>query len=109
MAYLANIEFVYGEHVLLTITMSPVTDVTGYTAVFTIRDRYSRAVLLQSEMTVYSAPSGQLQVTLSATDTLIEPGVYDFDVWRTNSGAAAELTSGLCVIRPGAYAPGAYA
>lgn len=106
MASVANISFYKGEDVTLTVTMSPVTNITGWTLQFTLRKQYGDTTALITKttgagITITDAANGVFQVTLASADTVnqeLRPYVYD--IQRTNAGNRTVLTIGNLTLLP---------
>ena len=99
MANIANITFYKGEDVTITVTMSPATNITSWTFVFTAKDKLGGTQALQktnASFTIADALNGVFRFTLSATDTgtTLSVRTYVYDIQRTNSGSATVLVTG---------------
>jgi len=106
MAANANISFYRGEDVTLTVTMSPATNITGWTLQFTVRKAYGDAAALITKttgagITITDATNGVFTVSIASADTLdLEQRAYVFDIQRTNSGNRTVLTIGNLTLLP---------
>lgn len=84
----------------LTITSNSIAyDITGSTIWFTLKKNKNDAdsqASLQKEVTSHTNPSGGITaITLSATDTNIQPGKYFYDIqMKTSGGEIYTLASG---------------
>lgn len=94
------IEFIRRDTVTLTITFTnqdgdPI-DLTGSTVFFTIKDRPDdpdSEALLATSWTSHTDPTaGRTSVTLSTTQTNIEPDAYFYDFQVRESGGAIQST-----------------
>lgn len=72
------------------------TDITGWTFEGTIRRRFSGSILQTGAGTITSEAQGQYSVPFDAS--VLDPGVYTYEVWRTNAGAEACLAKGAFTI-----------
>lgn len=106
MATIANISFYKGEDVTLTVTMSPATNITGWTLAFTVRKSYGDASALMTKtsgagITVTDATNGVFKVAIASADsTGLEQRAYVFDIQRTDSGSRTVLTIGTLTLLP---------
>lgn len=113
MAITASVSFFRGEAILLTVTITPVTNITGWSITFTLRDKFTGAVLLTksvgSGVTITDGPGGVFTVLLSKANTSLGHGLASnrtpleclFDIRRTDAGSEAALTVGDVSISPG--------
>lgn len=113
MAIEASISFYKGEAILLTVTITPVTNITGWSITFTLRDKYTGAVLLTKSVgtgvTITDGPGGVFTVLLTKANTSIGQALASnrtpvealFDIRRTDTGSEAALTVGDVEISPG--------
>lgn len=93
----------------LRVTMSPATDVTGWTFQLTIRSAGTAVLTVtNASFTITDAANGIFTVPLTSTQTgtLAAGAVYDFDIWRTNSGSEAQLVYGNVQVNPQQYQTG---
>lgn len=106
MATSANISFYKGEDITLTVTMSPVTNITGWTLQFMVKKQYGDATAqitktVGSGITITDATNGVFTVAIARADTSgLDPGVYVFDIQRTNAGNQTVLTIGNLTLLP---------
>src|SRR5262245_6093723 len=94
-----------GQDAVVTVTMTPVVNVTGYGLRFAVR-RYPGgtdlpAVLTKDTVTggvvITNGPGGVFDVVLGDDDTespLLPAGRYAWDVWRTDPGSESQLCGG---------------
>lgn len=102
MAEQQDIPTVYrGEDVNFVFTMTPLTDITGWTNSWRLKASFNDAtVLLSINATLTTPASGIFTVALTAAQTTAIPaGNYVFDVWRTDSGSSAALAIGNLVVK----------
>lgn len=92
-----------GEDVDLNFTMVPVTNITGWTLLFTV-EKGRRKVITKTPVIV-SAAAGTYKVSLTQTDTNIKEGTYQYDVWRIDDGSERVLSVGSLVISDDARFP----
>jgi hypothetical protein len=79
----------------LTIIMFPPTDITGWT--FTLSIRKGDTIKLRtSTFNVVDLAVGIITFNLSSTDTgtTIGKGLFEYDIFRTNSGGEKRITWG---------------
>lgn len=90
----------------LTITCTiTATNITGWGVSFIVRPKgaTTEAVVTMSVgygVTLATPTTGVLTIALTADDTDIDPGVYDYSLSRTTSGSETELAYGDFVMRP---------
>jgi hypothetical protein len=95
MAQMNDIACYKGEAILATFTMTPATDITGWTITFTLRRHATdAAVLLQKSCGVFDAVNGKFQLALSKAETTLGAGDYVYDIQRVDSGSEAVLSIG---------------
>ncbi len=106
MAVTKNIELFEGEDkTLVDSAATPPVNITGWTLSFTVKiDREDASPVLISKtvgagIVITDASNGVFSITLTAADTNITPGKYQYDIWRTNSGAETMLTEGVLTIK----------
>ncbi len=109
MAALATITFAAGEDVVDVVSVYDsdgvsTVNTTGWTGQYYVTERGGRTLLnlaSPSAITFASPLLYQASVTFSAAGTAtIAPGYYDFSLWRTNAGDAAEVVTGTQVVLP---------
>jgi hypothetical protein len=102
MSIISTITFDRGEDVLLTVTMTPTTDITGWTLTFTMKQYFGdAAALITKSGSITSAVGGIFTITINSADTAtLDPGSYQYDIWRTNTGYATVLTQGILKLLP---------
>lgn len=90
-----------GEAIAFRFTLTPTTDITGWTVSFRVKQQLSDATALQTLAGSLTTPaSGLLTVSLSATVTTSLPdGMYAYDLWRTDSGSEACLSTGAMQVK----------
>jgi hypothetical protein len=93
--------FYRGETILLTYTMSPLTDITGWTLRLYVKAALSdTAVLLTVNGAITSAVAGTFSVTLTAAQTAaLATGIYSYDVWRIDAGQECALAVGKMIVK----------
>jgi len=79
------------------VTMSPATNATGWTFSLNIRSAGTSVLAVTTGWTIEDASLGIFKVTLTSAQTgaLSANAIYDFDIWRTNSGTEAQLVFGF--------------
>jgi len=106
MAALANLSFYRGEDITLTVTMTPVTDITGWTLQFTVRKQYGDTTALLAKtvgagVTITDATNGVFTVALASAETTgLDLRAYVYDIQRTNAGNRTVLTIGSVTLLP---------
>lgn len=97
MAITANIEFFRGEDVVIEVTLTPVTDIAGFTFKATIG---SISKTTDSGISITDAGAGVLQIVLSDTDTeSLSLGRTAWALKRSDAGKESVLTIGECVVK----------
>lgn len=101
MAATQDLSWYRGEDVTLAVTLSPTTDITGWTLSFKVKQNATDATaLLTVAGSITGAAAGTFSVSLTAAQTASVPtGVYVYDIWRTDSGAATALTVGSVTVK----------
>lgn len=91
-----------GEDLTLSVTMTPTTDITGWTFEFTARDPVGNATKflekLDAAFTIDNAAGGVFSVSISDTDTdTVSPttGQIDYSIKRMDAGSETVLTYGV--------------
>lgn len=87
-----------GEDIQLDFTMSPVENITGWTLLFTVEGSSHATKLISKAGVIVSGAAGTFKVTLTATETDIRAGVYQYDFWRTDSGSNRALAVGTFTV-----------
>lgn len=108
MAIISNIGPIYtGEDVLLSFTMSPVVNISGWALLFTVKlNEMDAASIFSVAGTIVSGPAGTFTVSLTAANTtLLKTNQYVWDVWRTDVGSAVVIALGKLNVRDTARVP----
>lgn len=112
MARTANLSIFRGEDSTINFTAyttdtgSTPQDITGWTLVFTVSEAPNSATkLIQKTCSHLVDASGTFKATITPTDTNIQPGIYAWDVYRTDSDNVRCLGSGFFKIRSVSYKP----
>jgi len=102
-----NFSIYRGEDVTVTDTMSPATNITGWSLAFTVRKNYGDpnpaliAKTVGAGITITNATNGVFTIAIARADTAsLTPGVYVYDVQRTDAGNETVLTIGYLTILP---------
>jgi hypothetical protein len=106
MAIRNDVSFYRGEDVLMTFTLTPVTDITAWTISCRVKaSPQDTSALLTIAGTVTSAAAGIFTVPITAAQdtTTLQAGSYPYAVVRTDSGSIAVLSEGVLTIKPTAY------
>ncbi len=84
-------------------------DVTGWTTQLTLTpDVNSLTKTLIKAGAVVNGAAGTISFSLARADTKdLEPGTYDADAWRIDSGSARQLVFGPIIVRGGSLHPAA--
>jgi hypothetical protein len=89
-----------GEDWAFTFTASPApaAGIAGWALVFSLRDPYRRTTLVTrsgADVTITDPAAGIFTVRMAAADTAgLPPGIYEWDVCRTDAGAKTVLGKG---------------
>lgn len=108
MATSQNFSCYQGEDVTVTVSLSPATNITGWSLAFTVKRQYGDAAALiaktvGSGITVVNAATGVFAVALASADTNnanVGPGAYPFEITRTDGGSRTVLTIGTFTVLP---------
>lgn len=81
-----TIEVYRGEQALISFTMNPVEDITGWTLMFTVTREENKETKLIGplSMNILVPANGTFEIELAEENTDITPGEYVFDVWRVD-------------------------
>lgn len=90
-----------GETYVMAFTMTPTTDITGWTLSWRAKTTPSDVLaLLTVNAAITSSAAGQFSVTLTAAQTAtLTSDSYTCDVWRTDSGSEAAVAMGRLLVR----------
>lgn len=99
MAQVVDISLYSGSAYTLRFVMTPATNVTGWTTVWTLKQHPSdSSALMQKTPSTSDALNGVWSVNLQRSDTLIlVPGTYYYDLKRIDASNETELTTGQLV------------
>jgi hypothetical protein len=105
MATWANFTVFKDTDALLTDSLSPATNITGWTLAMTARKQYGGDVVIgkntSNGMTITNAAAGVFTVAILDTDTEnLATGAYVYNVLRTDAGAETLLSEGILNLRP---------
>lgn len=109
MSYVANIELHKGEDAVITVTMTPVTNITGWALAFNIRRSPDDPTALVTKttlsgMSITNPSNGVFTITLDRADTRdLDYRELFFDIQRTDTGFRTVLTYGSCTLLPKAH------
>jgi hypothetical protein len=87
-----------GEDITLNFTMSPLTDITGWTMSFRLAQGTTTMLTVSATITTAAAGTFAVALTAAQTSTLSASSQYTYDVWRTDSGSAAALSVGMVTV-----------
>lgn len=99
----ATIAVFRGQAATLPWSLTPAGNTTGWTIVLTVRRVRSAGAptLLTKQADAVNAAEGTWAFAFSAADLTLAPGMYFFDIWRTDSGFETPLTEGTFEVQPG--------
>ncbi len=82
---------------ILSSSTGAAIDITSYTFALKVKRRETDAdpSLVTPTITIQVAASGTVKAVFAAADTLLLQGDYRYAFWRTNSGSASCLASGI--------------
>ena len=87
-----DISIYRGQDIDLSFTMSPVEDISGWDIEFNLR---GVGVLVTVAATIDDGTDGIFVISLLDTHTdALTPGIYDYDVWRTDADVEFPLAIG---------------
>lgn len=103
-----DIAFYHGEDVTLTVTMSPATNISGWSLSFTVKRALADTSALISKttasgITIADAANGVFRIAIASANTNnanVGPGAYTYDVQRTDSGFRTVLAIGTLTVLP---------
>jgi hypothetical protein len=101
-----------GGREVLNFTMSPVVDISGWAIEFTAAKRTTKeqqnvltrlftssaTKLITKSADIVSGAGGTFRVTLTADDTDIASGIYEYDIWRTDEDEELPLALGQFIV-----------
>ena len=100
MSVSSNLTFFRGEDITLTFTMTPPTDITGWTTTFTVRNTLGGTSQFTRTPTITDAKRGVFTVAiLKANTTSLAVGRYVWDVRRTDAGSNTTLAEGYIFLK----------
>jgi hypothetical protein len=108
MAVQTAIQIFQGEYIVLTFTMTPTTDITGWTIVFNVaKSAGSTAkVITNLGCTLTTPVSGIFTATLTDVVTLAIPvNSYYWDAWRIDASNERMLAYGTFQVQAAARVP----
>lgn len=85
-----------GAAYVIPFAMNPVENITGWTIQFNVEA--SGGQIITKTATVTSGAAGTFTVALTAADTNIRIGTYQYDAWRIDVGSERVLAVGQLVI-----------
>ena len=91
-----------GEDVVQPINADPATNITGWTIAFQLKKTHgsTSTVLATGTVTPVTLATGAITVTLLSADLDRTPGVYEWELWRTDAGSRRRLAYGPFHIEP---------
>lgn len=101
MSISTNIQCFRSEDVTINVTMTPTTDITGWTLSFVAINSSGVTTISKtsgSGITITSPSAGMFSVSISSTDTTIAYDSYTYAIRRTDSGFNAVLCNGYFVV-----------
>lgn len=106
MATISNIFIDQGANYSNIITVSGTSgsplDITGYTVASQMRKSYTSSTAYSLNAAIYNAVSGQVRLTLNATQSeAIPPGRYLYDLEITSAGGVrTRVVEGVATVTP---------
>jgi hypothetical protein len=103
MAVRQDVQLYRGEDVTLTVTMRPLTNISGWSVTFTCKRRPADAALITKAATVTDPANGVFTIALASADTTspgVPAGEYLYDIFRTDAGAMTCLALGKLSVLP---------
>lgn len=107
MATISNIYIDRGSDYTSIVTVVSATglplDLSGYVAKSQIRKSYNSSQSFTFTATIYSAPSGQIKLALSAAETELIPAgrwLYDVEITHTATGMKKRVVEGIVEVTP---------
>jgi len=88
-----------GTHQTSATDATPI-DVTNWTIQLTVKTDPSGAPVLSKTATVTNGPAGTYTIAVAHAETLLDPGTYVMDIWRTNSGMQTLMGYGNLIVLP---------
>lgn len=95
-----NISVYLGGTINLVFTMSPVTDITGWTIVYTMRGLLVTTLVLTISATLTDPTAGVFTVPFTRAQSILLRGEYMYDIWRTNAGFETPVSVGSIIFAP---------
>jgi hypothetical protein len=96
MAELNNLSCSEGEAFSPQFTLSPVEDISGWTiAIYVKKSPSDAGYAITKAGTLVTPAGGVFKIAMSASDTMIAPGNYVYDIWRTDVGSECVLSRGI--------------
>jgi hypothetical protein len=83
-----------GQDKTWTFVYCPPESIAGMNFVLNIRQYYGGPILIQVPGTITDATNGKYSCTVTAAQSLLAPGPYVWDTWRTDSGYNDQLGIG---------------
>src|ERR1700674_5461632 len=105
MSFLEDISFEKGQDLLVKVTMTPPTNITGWTLQLSVRQHYGDAVMVFSvgsgSIVITDSANGLFQITVaSALTSGLTPECYVYDIQRIDPGSRVVLTRGNLILQP---------
>jgi hypothetical protein len=107
MAINQSITIGQGEDIILSFTMKPKTNITGWTFEFTVVNQLGNVTkLISTGGSITNGPLGKFSIILTSAQTqTFAPATYQYDVWRTNAGNERILSIGPFIVEANARIP----
>jgi hypothetical protein len=100
MSVQSNLEFFQGEDILLTFSLVPPQDITGWTLTGTVRNQLGGTSQFTFSPSVTDAGRGVFTASWSRSQTSgLSPGDYVWDIRRTDSGKNTVLAHGQITVK----------
>lgn len=100
-----NVEWFRGEDILITFTMVPTTDITGWNISCAVKKTLDMpTVALAIPATIANPTDGVFTVPVTAAQntTVLGSGSYVYAVERVDSGSISVLSEGTILVKPSA-------
>lgn len=105
MAFADPIPIFRGTDVTVKLTMEPVEDITGWTIEFTVEGSPNSPKLIQKQAVITNPTQGLFEVDLTAMETDLRVGRYQYDAFRIDSGSSRRLAGGDLIVQDVARLP----
>lgn len=94
-----NISTFIGEDVTITVTMSPLVDVSAWSFILKVLAPDGTSAISQTTGFTVTGTGVFTCIVASTTTDPLSQGVYQYEIWRTNAGNETVLSYGLWYLR----------